>query len=130
MSMNKSIIGTILGACTVALYMVSCSKSNGDQFTSSMPSTCDTVNMKYATDVVTILQAHCYGCHGGNSTAGSGGIALDSYINLKVFVDNGKLVGNISHAAGFVPMPYGLPKLDDCSINKVIDWVNNGAQNN
>jgi hypothetical protein len=27
-------------------------------------------------------------------------------------------------------MPYGSPKLDDCDINKIISWVNNGAQDN
>jgi hypothetical protein len=29
-----------------------------------------------------------------------------------------------------VAMPYGLPKMDDCSINKILDWINRGALNN
>jgi hypothetical protein len=47
-----------------------------------------------------------------------------------MYADNGDLIGNITHAPGHVPMPYGLPKLPDCEINKFIDWVNNGALNN
>jgi hypothetical protein len=44
--------------------------------------------------------------------------------------DNGKLVGAITHAAGFLPMPQSAPKLSDCNINKIKDWVNRGALNN
>jgi mono/diheme cytochrome c family protein len=86
--------------------------------------------MQYATNVLPILQAYCYSCHGNGSTAGSGGISLDGYANLQKWAANGILVGNITHASGFVAMPFGQPKLSDCDINKIIDWVNRGIQNN
>lgn len=110
--------------------MISCSKSSEDKLSSNGGNTCDTANMQYAADVVPILQANCYGCHGNGNTAGSGGISLDSYTQLKIYADNGVLQGNITHAAGFVAMPYGLPKLADCDINTIIDWINRGSQNN
>ena len=112
------------------MLAISCSKNSEDKLNSNTGSTCDTVNMKYTTDIVPILQANCYSCHGAGNTAGSGGISLDSYANLKVYADNGFLAGNITHAAGYVAMPYGLPKLPDCEINRILDWINRGSQNN
>jgi uncharacterized membrane protein len=111
------------------VLVISCSKSSEDKLNGNTGSTCDTVNMKYTTDVVPILQANCYSCHGEGNTAGSGGISLDSYDNLKEYADNGILAGNITHAAGYVAMPYGLPKLPDCEINTILDWINRGSQN-
>lgn len=108
-----------------------CSKKSEDQITATIPvTTCDTVGMKYSTNVVPILQANCYSCHGTGSTGGSGGISLDGYANLKLWADNGYLVGNITHAAGYVAMPFGGGKLSDCNINKIIAWIHQGEPNN
>lgn len=86
--------------------------------------------MKYAADVVPILQSYCYGCHGTGNTGGSGGILLEGYSNLSVYAANGKLQGDITHATGFKGMPYNLPKLDDCTINKIVDWIDRGYLDN
>jgi hypothetical protein len=134
--MKNSFLSMLIIAVIVIFCAFACSKDNVQTLSGSQNSTtptCDTVNSKYAADVVPILQANCYTCHGNGNTGGSGGINLDGYSNLVLWVNNnGKdyLIGNITHAPGFVAMPYGLPKLDDCSINKIISWVNNGAQNN
>jgi hypothetical protein len=135
--MQKKLILPFLIAVMPAFLIVSCSKSSADQQTVTPPpggggtttTTCDTVNMKYTADVLPILQTHCYSCHGSNTT-GSGGISLDSYNNLKTYANNGFLAGNITHSPGFVGMPYGQPKMDDCTINKILDWINRGALNN
>lgn len=115
---------------SVIVILYSCSKANEKDLSSSMPTTCDTVNMHYQSDVVPILQANCYSCHGKDTYAANSGFELEGYSNLKIRVDNGKLIGAITHASGFVPMPYNLAKLSDCDINKIKDWVLNGAQNN
>jgi hypothetical protein len=106
----------------------SCAKASQDVL--SAGSTCDTVGMTYTANVVPILQENCYSCHGNGNTAGSGGILLEGYTNLKQYADNGQLVGNVTHAPGYVPMPYGLPALPSCETNTIVDWVNNGAFNN
>jgi hypothetical protein len=36
----------------------------------------------------------------------------------------------VTHAPGFVGMPYGLPKLPDCEVNTIVAWVHQGALNN
>ena len=109
-----------------------CTKNSEDKLTASSGSTttCDTTNMTYTADVVPILQANCYSCHGSSSNSGSGGIVLEGYANLKPYATNGDLVGNITYAAGHDPMPENAPMLPSCEINTIIDWVNRGIQNN
>ena len=130
--MKKHLIAGLLIVSLPILFIISCSKQSADQLTMQPPggATCDTVGMTYTNDIIPILNANCYGCHGTGNTAGSGGILLEGYANLKPYADNGVLKGNITHAPGFVAMPYGLPKLDDCTINKILDWINQGSPNN
>lgn len=110
------------------MFFIGCSKTSEDKLAGN--TTCDTTSVKYTRDIVPILQNSCYGCHGSGNTAGSGGINLDGYAKIKVFAINGKLAGNVSHAPGYVPMPYGRPKLPVCEVNTIVAWVNQGAQNN
>ena len=124
----------VIGGALLLTCSISCSKQNEQNLSPVLPAdppiSCDTVNMKYASNVLSIVQANCYSCHGNGSTGGSEGINLDGYAALKPWADKGYLVGTITHAAGYVPMPFGRPALDSCSINKIISWVKNGAQNN
>jgi hypothetical protein len=92
---------------------------------------CDTANVTFSNSVSTILQNNCLSCHANTvATALGGNIRLEDYADVKVRADEGKLVGTISHAPGFVPMPQGAPRLDDCSIATVRIWVEQGTQNN
>ena len=129
--MRTSLLVSLGIGLAASIFALACSKQNGDALTGqggTMPA-CDTVNMHYTADVLPILQSFCYSCHGNGSTGGSGGISLDGYDNLKKWAGNGYLIGNITHATGFVPMPYQLPKLSDCNINIISDWVLRGALN-
>jgi uncharacterized membrane protein len=127
-SMRKYISSTLVVVAVITCIANACSKANEASLNDG--ATCDTTAVSYSTDVVNILSNHCYECHGANSTAGSGGIDLSTYGNLKIHADAGHLVAVITHAPGFPAMPYGRPKLDDCSINKITAWVNQGAKNN
>jgi hypothetical protein len=110
------------------VLIIGCSKTSEDKLASPDPPTCDTVNMMYSTDIKPILQANCYSCHSSGNA--EGGVTLDSYESVKNVADNGNLIGVITHAAGYPPMPQGGAKLSDCDINKIKDWINNGASNN
>ena len=118
----------ILSAGALMASFIGCSKKSEDKLAPPVP--CDTLNVSYQNQIVPILQDNCYPCHGDGSTAGSGGINLASYVNLKVYADNGFLVGNVTHAPGFVGMPYGKPPLPACEMNTIVAWVNQGAINN
>jgi hypothetical protein len=101
---------------------------------------CDTLKMSYSQNVVPILKNNCYTCHSTGNSVGSIGILLDSYTNLMKYVDTTNinlslLVGDIRHDPSnsiitFTPMPYMKQKLDDCSINQIVAWVNQGAPDN
>jgi hypothetical protein len=124
----------IAGMAVLSMFIISCSKSSEDTVGGGNPppggNTCDTVNMKYAANVVPILQANCYSCHGTNTNSGSAGIILEGYSNISTRAKNGTLVGVITHASGFPAMPKDMPKLSTCNINKIISWVNRGALDN
>jgi hypothetical protein len=108
--------------------MFSCSKKNEQEMGEGTATTCETANMTFATNIKPILQNFCFGCHGNGLF--QNGINFDTYAGVKTVADNGKLVGAISHASGFVAMPQSAPKLSECNINKIKNWVNSGALNN
>lgn len=89
---------------------------------------CDTNNVTYAATIVPLLQANCYSCH--SAAANLGNITIEGYSNLKRFVDNGQLLGSIRHEAGFSAMPKNQPQLVGCNIQKIEQWINDGALNN
>ncbi len=90
---------------------------------------CDTSNTTYSSTITGILNNYgCLGCHVGVNP--SGGINLENYTNVKAVVDNGKIYGAITHSPGFVPMPDGAAKMNDCDIKKVKAWIDAGAPNN
>ncbi len=91
---------------------------------------CETKNISYAQDVITILENHsCIGCH--NTTNPGGSINLDNYNDVKIYVDNGRLLGSIKHSDGFKAMPQGSTStINQCSIDQIEAWIYDGAQNN
>lgn len=132
--MKKTISILFVLSSITLIGIISCSKQSADTLTTTpttpVTSQCDTSAVKYSADISVILQNNCYSCHGSGSTGGSGGILLEGYSNLKKWADNGILVGNVTHASGFVAMPYGQAKLPDCQVNKIVAWVHQGALNN
>ncbi|HWJ26902.1 MAG TPA: hypothetical protein VNS32_10195 [Flavisolibacter sp.] len=92
-------------------------------------SNCDTANVTYSTTIKGILNNYsCLGCHVGTNP--SGGINLETHVNVKAQALSGKLYGAVSHSPGFVPMPDGAAKMSPCDINKVKAWIDAGAPDN
>ena len=88
---------------------------------------CDTINFSYSGVIAPMMQTYCTGCH--NSTSSAGGSLMDysSVVNAAV---NGRLIGDISHLAGYNAMPLGSATLQDCQVTQVKKWVAAGAPNN
>jgi hypothetical protein len=108
------------------VIIYSCSKKNEEDIGGN--TTCNSSNMTYTANIKPILQSFCFSCHGNGLS--QNGVNFDTYAGVKTVVDNGKLIGVITHAAGFPPMPQGGAKLSDCNISKIQDWINHGALNN
>ena len=89
---------------------------------------CDTVNVTYSASVAPVLKTYCVGCHSAASP--SAGIDLSTYAVVKVQAANGRLVGSITHAVGYKPMPSATSKLGSCEINQIQAWVTKGMLNN
>jgi len=92
--------------------------------------TCDTTNINYSVTVTKILNANCTSCHGANANSLGAGIVLNTYATVKPYITNGRLVNSILQNGNASPMPKNMAKMDVCSINKIILWVNKGALNN
>lgn len=101
-----------------------CYKDNKEAMYPSTGS-CDTGAVSYAKDISSIIKNSCAtsGCH--NASA-SGGYNLSSYSGVKTMVDNNLFLAVIESGS----MPKNASKLDNCTINKVRSWINNGALEN
>jgi mono/diheme cytochrome c family protein len=103
-----------------------CSKTSADKLAGG--NSCDTTAVGYVRDILPIMQQFCFSCHGNGHTSFSNGIGLEGsdsgYSEVSGWAMGGYVVGNVTYAHGYIGMPYGKPKLDDCEINKIIAWVN------
>lgn len=89
---------------------------------------CDTTNITYSGTIVPIFRYNCYGCH--STTQPQGNLDLTQYANVKKKVDDGRLLGSITHSIGFVPMPSKDIMLNNCYITQIRKWIESGAPNN
>lgn len=87
---------------------------------------CETYDMSYSNDIVPILTNNgCLGCHGDLAT-----LDLNGYADLKVYADNGALMGSVRHENGYRAMPDNMPKIDQCDIDYLAAWIEQGAKDN
>jgi hypothetical protein len=85
-------------------------------------------NISFAGKVAPIIENNCFSCHNDNFKLGN--ISLQGYSNIKKVAASGKLFNVITHAPGAVKMPKNADKLDDCSINSIKKWIDNGVPDN
>lgn len=88
---------------------------------------CDTSNFSFSANIQPIIQKNCEGCHRGSNP--SGGIALTNYTEIQQRALNGQLFGAINHEPGYFPMPKNQAKLEQCKIDQIKNWIDNGAPN-
>jgi hypothetical protein len=95
---------------------------------------CDSISVKYYSDIKPILRDNCYECHATAVTT-AGGLDLENYASLKLYLNNGfrgdglfgsKLYHCINHSALALPMPPTYA-LDTCSLRKIGRWIKMGA---
>lgn len=127
--MKRASVSSLVLVIFLLSLAAACTSDSEDNVTPQpQPQQCDTENVTFASTVAPILSANCYRCH--STEIATNGVILDTHAGVKKQADNGTLVGAISHAAGFTPMPQGMGKLSDCNIAKIEKWVDDGAKNN
>ena len=90
--------------------------------------TCNLEAVTFSSTISPILNRNCVSCHTGPT--GNAGVDLSTHAGAAKVAANGKLIGVITHASGFPPMPQDASKLPECNINQIRQWVEAGAPNN
>jgi hypothetical protein len=115
----------------ILLLASSCYYDSEEYLFPQISQTCDTTNVSFTNSVQPVLENNCYSCHSNNTAAQFGNnIKLEDYDDVKLRVDDGRLLGSILHEGGYSPMPKGGSMLDDCSVELMTIWIDNGAPNN
>ena len=124
----------ILSVLFLAVVTAGCYNDNEQDLypvpTTPPPSTGTGDTVSFAAKIKPVLDQKCAttGCHDASSLGG--GYNLSLYVDVKRAVMNNRLIGAITHTAGFSQMPKGMPKLDQATIDLFTKWVNQGALNN
>ena len=94
----------------------------------------NTVPMSFTNDIQPIFTQNCIFCHGSN-----GGLTLSSDVSWKELVTDGRVIpGDHENSflykrlkgIGVARMPKGAAPLPDETIDKVVQWINEGALDN
>jgi hypothetical protein len=89
---------------------------------------CNTTSLAYTEHILPIIESNCYSCH--DMANNFGNVTLEGHSNLLQYVNNNQLLGVIRHDSGFSPMPKNAPQLLECEIQKIEQWIADGAPNN
>lgn len=89
---------------------------------------CDTTEFGFAAVIQPLINNTCRGCH--NTALPSGGVNLETHAGIASVAADGRLLGVISHATGYPPMPQNGNKLPECNITQVRKWIEAGSPNN
>lgn len=116
----------LLIVLTFVLFLPSCYYDN-EEFLYPNSGNCDTSNVTYTTTIKPIMQQYCTGCH--NSSNPSAGIDLTTYGFCVQYGQNGSLYGSILQNGSYSAMPKNGNKLDECTLNKIQKWINDGYPN-
>jgi mono/diheme cytochrome c family protein len=125
--MQKALIPGVIAA--FALMVASCAYHNEEELYPDALAGCDTSKVTYSGTVMPILRANCLDCHGTSGYEFSGGgVNLEDFNSFKARIEEGAVMGAVTHSRGYSPMPKSGGKLDTCSIKKVQIWIDNGMK--
>jgi len=131
LQLNRMHSVTFIFPLLIMLFSISaCYYDSEEYLFPKINNQCDTVNTTFSQTVKPIIENNCYSCHSNGTSSMGGNIRLEDYSDIKVYADNGKLLGSITHANGYSPMPKGVAKLEDCKITMIQKWINDGTLNN
>lgn len=84
-------------------------------------SQCDTSVFTYSAAIKPMIDASCLTCHSTQS------LVLNNYNDITQNAT--RILGSIKHQGGYMAMPQGSAKLEDCKIIQFEKWISNGKKN-
>lgn len=126
--MQKNNFFLIIFLFSLVLFFPSCVREQGPLPKKISKTLCDSLNVKFATDINPIIQMQCVsgGCH--EAGGGTSGYDLSDYTNLKPYADQGRIRARvIDGKPTFMPKSGKLPSSD---LEKIDCWLKAGAPNN
>ena len=88
--------------------------------------TCDTTGVvTYQKQIAALISLNCISCHSGSGA--QKGILLDTYANVKTYLNNGKLMAAVKGTSIQMPPSY---KLTTCEMRQLQLWQANGGIQN
>ncbi|HLN54026.1 MAG TPA: hypothetical protein VK212_09990 [Lentimicrobium sp.] len=118
----------LLLPCVVAIVALMTTSCYNDSEEALYPAGCDTTNVSYSQTIQPILSQNCNSCH--NSTENNAGVITENYNDLITHVNSGIFWKAVNHETGVVPMPFEGQKLQQCDLDRIKAWIDNGAPNN
>jgi len=126
--MKRPYMKKLLPCILLILLLPGCSWDNEETLYPG-PGECDTTDVSFSRDIISILSGNCYVCHSNlNAPSFGNGIRLEDYQDVVALSE--RITGSINHETGYSPMPKGRSKLDACTILKFEAWVADGSPGN
>lgn len=99
------------------------------------PTAAATTGVSFMDNIMPIFENSCIQCHGGQRI--EKGLSLRTYADMMSGSQNGAVVvpGNAQESSLAISvashkMPKRGPKLSDSQVQSIVDWINQGAQDN
>lgn len=91
---------------------------------------CDSTDISFSAHIFPIFSDNCIGCHSGSTP--QAGLSLSNYaeISATALRSDDPIINSLLGNAPFSLMPFGQDPLEDCQINMIQLWINDGAPNN
>ena len=113
----------IIAVSQFLLFFNSC--TNKPKITCALPD-----NITYKKDIAVVIEEKCFMCHAPDVYKRKASRnKIFNYKSLKKMAESGQLMGSITHAQGFIAMPYKKgSKIDTCSIAIIDKWIKTGMK--
>ena len=113
----------------IIFLVVSCAYENENDLFNEI--SCDTLDVQFERDILPIFAYNCQSCHGGPSP--SVYLSLETYDQIVERINAPGISGILNrierNEGDILLMPQGY-KLQNCEINKIKSWINQGYLNN
>lgn len=118
----------ILGILAIAL-MNNCYYDSEEDLYPQLSESCDTMNVTFNNQIVSLLSLNCLACHSNsNAATQANNITLEDYEDVVSLQEN--MLGAIMHDPLYPPMPKNGGMLNDCLITQFELWIENGSPQN